>query len=254
MRVPDTHAHLDSEQFDGDRDEIVVRAVRAGVTRILAVGSDLRTSEQAVSFAHRYPEVFAAVGMHPHEAGRFHEDAIGLQTLLDEEKVVAVGEIGLDFYHDWVPHATQAAAFRAQLAWAVERGFPVSIHSRGAETEVLRHISNMRPVAIMHCFGGDLATAMRAVALGCSISFAGNVTYRNASGLRDVARSVPLERLLAETDSPALAPRAYRGRRNEPAHVVEIVEFLARERGEPADYLASAIAVNATALFGWGAE
>lgn len=253
MRLPDTHAHLDAREFDGDLDEVVERARAAGVGPILAVGSDLASSTVAVSIAKRHDAVFAAVGMHPHEAARFDEDAPGLQALLREGKVVAIGEIGLDFFRELSPRAEQMNALRFQLGWAAAHGLPVSIHSRSAEDEVLRALESVQVTAVMHCFGGTSDQARRAVEAGCYVSFAGNVTFPRATALREAACTVPEHRVLVESDAPVLAPQSRRGRVNEPAFVWSTAETLAAARGVETEDLARACAANAARVFGWSA-
>lgn len=251
MRLPDTHAHLDAGQFDRDRDDVVARAETGGVSPILAVGSDLGSSRKAVGLAARYPHVFAAVGLHPHDADRFVEEADDLESLLCERKVVAVGEIGLDFARDGSNRRAQVDAFQAQLWWAQERRLPVSVHSRGAERAVLRCLHSVHVVAVLHCFGGDRDTAGAALDLGCVLSFAGNVTFPRASALRDVARHIPTDRVLVESDAPVLAPQSHRGRRNEPAYVRETAMVLARERGQTDADFARGVNATASRVFGW---
>lgn len=250
--LPDTHAHLDAIELAGDLDVIIQRAREAAVGPILAVGTDLDSSLKAVRIAKTYQEVYAAVGVHPHEADRFEEDKERVRALLDEEKVVAVGEIGLDYYRDSVPRETQRSAFREQLGWAREQGLPVSVHNRAADREILEEIRSTGVSAILHCFSSGSETALAALELGCMISFAGNVTFPNASELRNVASQVPLGRLLVETDSPVLAPQPRRGRRNEPALVVMTAQTLARERGITYEAFTKAIRANSADLFRWG--
>ena len=218
--------------------------------RVLAVGSDAETSEIAVELAHRHEIIWAAVGIHPHEAEKFEDEWERVKALVTEPKVVAIGEIGLDFYRD-VPGAVQEQAFRAQAEWAQERGLPMSVHNRGADREVLEVIRETAARAILHCFSGDETFARDAVDAGCYLSFAGNVTFPKAEELREVAARVPLDRLLVETDSPVLAPQPVRGRRNEPAHVVMIAERVADTRGQEPGVLAAAVSKNAEQLFGW---
>lgn len=249
--VPDTHAHLDSHAFDEDLDLVVDRAAEAGVGPILAVGSDEASSLKAVTLARRYPTVYASVGVHPHEASRFAEERTGVHALLDEEKVVAVGEIGLDYLRAGAPPKIQLDAFREQLSWAGERGLPVSVHNREADDDVLDAIEASGCTAILHCFSGSWEMAMKGLAIGCSISFAGNVTFPKSTVLREVAVRVPLNRLLVESDAPVLAPQPKRGRRNEPAFVAMTAEVIASVRGVEESRLRAAVTANAEQLFGW---
>lgn len=250
--LPDTHAHLDAAELADDLHAALERARQSGVGPILAVGSDLETSVRAVEIAQMYDNVFAAVGVHPHEAGRFAEEKERVHALLDVEKVIAVGEIGLDYHRDRVSPDIQRAAFREQLGWARERGIPASVHNRDADSDVLLAIEESGAAAILHCFSSDWETASSALKLGCAISFAGNVTFPKSAALRDVAARVPLERLLVESDAPVLAPQPRRGRRNEPQYVVMTAETLAEKRRLSFDALAQAIARNAGAILGWG--
>lgn len=249
--LSDTHAHLDAPEFGGDLDAVLARARTAGIDRILAVGSDFATSLTAVEIAHAYDIVYAAVGMHPHEAHHFPMEEARLRALLDEEKVVAVGEIGLDYHRDTIPRGAQLVAFRSQLAWARARDLPVSVHNRDADDDVLVEMARAGVRGVLHCFSGSIALARRAVEAGLHLSFAGNVTYPKADDLREVAAKVPLDRLLLETDSPVLAPQSRRGRRNEPAYIVSTWEAVAATRGVSADVLAHAVSENANSIFSW---
>ncbi|MGC9333277.1 MAG: TatD family hydrolase, partial [Anaerolineae bacterium] len=227
----DTHAHLDHARFDGDRDAVLDRALEAGVAAIVTIGADLPSSRQAVELAARYERVYAAVGMHPHDARKLDGAAlVELRELGQRPKVVAVGEIGLDFYRDLSPRDVQRRAFQAQLAWAARLGKPVVIHDRDAHEPVMEilaawagALSGSRlegRVGVLHTFSGDLLMAERAIELGFYISVSGPVTYHNARQLPDIVRALPLDRLLVETDCPFLAPHPYRGKRNEPAYTV----------------------------------
>jgi TatD DNase family protein len=229
----------------------VERAQQAGVDRILAVGTDLTSSLTAVDLANRYEVVFAAVGIHPHEAARFDQESEEVQKLLDAPKVVSVGEIGLDYYRDRCPRDLQMSAFQAQLAWARLRNMPVCIHARDSEQDVLRELQSAPTIAVLHCFSGNLAVSRDALDLGCFISFAGNVTFPKADSLREVAARVPIDRLLVETDAPFLAPQSQRGRRNEPAFVLATAKAIAELRDCSIDSLCEHISVTANDLFGW---
>lgn len=234
-----------------DLGAVLARAAEAGVGPILAVGSDLATSACAVRIAQANASVFAAVGVHPHEAERFAEEKDRVRALLDQEKVVAVGEIGLD-YQRGPGHDVQRAAFDEQLRWVRERGLPASIHNRGATADILAALApNDR--AILHCFSGSWEDAQHALELGCMISFAGNLTFPRADDLRAVAARIPADRLLVESDAPVLAPQPRRGRRNEPSYVSMTVERLADVRGVPKADLAKTLAQNAERTFRWSA-
>jgi TatD DNase family protein len=236
----DSHAHIDGEEYDADRDEVVERAREAGLRAILNVGTgDPRSGafERAVRVAEAYKNVYAAVGVHPHDARLFDDEAAAhLQRLAGESpRVIAWGEIGLDYHYDHSPRPVQRDVFRRQLRIAREVNLPVIIHSREADDEtvaILREeMAGAGSRGIMHCFGGGAMMAESVLVLGFMISFAGNVTFKKAEDLRDVARRVPLDRLLAETDCPYLTPVPFRGRRNEPARVREVAACLAELRG-----------------------
>ncbi|HLJ68174.1 MAG TPA: TatD family hydrolase, partial [Chloroflexota bacterium] len=199
MLLADTHAHLDAPAFLDDIDAVLARAQESGVERILTVGSDLATSERAVEIAQRFEIVFAAVGIHPHEVGRFDAEAEAVRMLLEETGVVAIGEVGLDYH--WHPETGEAQreAFRTQLAWARERHLPVSVHNRDADDDLLTALGGSDTVVVLHCFSGNLALAESALDSGYYVSFAGNVTFPRAHELREVAARVPGNRLLTET-------------------------------------------------------
>ena len=254
----DSHAHIDGEEFDADRSEVVARARAAGVRAILNVGTGDPHSgslERAVAVADEYEEVYAAVGVHPHDAKLYDETAESRLVGLVERggKVVAWGEIGLDYHYDHSPREVQREVFARQLTLARTFKLPVIIHSREADeeiVEVLREAYEGAPRGgVMHCFGGGPALAEAALDLGFYISFAGNVTFKKAEPLREVARLVPLERLLVETDCPYLAPVPLRGRRNEPAFVVETARFLAELRGVGPAELGRLTSANFSRLF-----
>jgi TatD DNase family protein len=239
--VIDTHAHLDALD---DPKSALERARTAGVQRILAIGTGAASTRATLAIAKDEPGVSVAAGVHPHQAA----DGEPLDALLDE-RIVAVGEIGLDFYRDYAPRDEQRRVFDRQLGLAAEHGKPVIIHSRAADDETESALAGFAGTVVLHCFSspGLLPVALER---GYYVSFAGNVTYPKAPELREAARAVPVDRLLAETDCPYLAPQAVRGKRNEPAYVVHTVASLAETRGEdPAD-LARRIDENATAAFG----
>lgn len=252
LLLPDTHAHLGDEQFASDTQDVLHRAEQAGIGRILCVGSDVASSRRAIELARQNNCVYAAVGMHPHFAQYWALECDELQKLLYEPKVVAVGEVGLDYVRDSVPREQQLVAFEQQVAWAQEMGLPVSVHNRSADADVMRTVDGTTTTAIMHCFGGDLDVTQWALDRGHAISFAGNVTFKNASALQVVARDIPVDALLVESDSPVLAPQLHRGHRNEPAYVQNTARFIAELRGVPLERLSGAIWANADRVFGWG--
>lgn len=256
MQLVDSHAHLDLAQFDGDRQEVLRRAAGAGVVCLVDVGADLASSRRAVALAQVEPRIWAAVGIHPHDAASVTLETLAeLRAWAGEPRVVAIGEIGLDYYRDLSPRSQQRDAFAAQLALAQELGLPVIIHDRDAHEEtlaILREAACQAAPAwggVMHCFSGDLQFAHQVLDLGLYIGIAGPVTYPSAKKLVEVARSVPLERLLIETDCPYLAPQAHRGQRNEPGYVRFVAERLAELRDLPLEEVARVTSDNACALF-----
>ena len=234
----DTHAHLDVLD---DVDDVLARAREAGVTRILTVGM-----AQAVALAERYDDVFAIVGIHPHESADGELDEV--RRLQAHPKTVAVGETGLDWFRDYAPRDVQQRVFAAQLDLARELGKPVVIHTRAADTDTLAVLDGYDGTVVLHCFSSPHLLEP-ALERGWYVSFAGNATFPKAVDLRLAATQVPADRILAETDSPYLAPQPVRGKRNEPAYVVHTVAALAQARGEDADELAAQIDRNASACF-----
>jgi TatD DNase family protein len=238
--VIDSHAHLGADAAD-----VIARAAAAGVTRVVAVATTVAGARDALALAEEHDGVYACLGVHPHEAGD-PGDLAELRALLGHPKAVAVGETGLDYFRDYAPHGAQQQLFEQQLAIARELGKPVVIHTRAAEDDTRARLVAHEGTVILHCFSSP-ALLDAALAHDWYVSFAGNVTYKNAYDLRDCARLVPSERLLVETDSPYLAAQAVRGRRNEPAYVVHTYDFLSELRGEDVRSLAEA---NATRAFG----
>jgi TatD DNase family protein len=243
--VIDTHAHLDACAEPAD--VLVERAHEAGVTRILSVGTHESSWRETTAIAERHDGVFAALGIHPHEAA--DGDVAALREALAHPKAVAVGETGLDYYRDYAPRDLQLRAFDAQLELAAEIGKPVIIHTRAADEDTLAGLAGFAGTVVLHCFS-SLPLLERALERGWYVSFAGNVTYKNAHDLRSAAYAVPAEHLLVETDAPYLAPVPRRGRPNEPANVVHTVAALARARNADATDLAAQIDANATRCFG----
>jgi TatD DNase family protein len=244
--VIDTHAHLDA--CDDPPERLVERAHAAGVERILTVGTTVEGSRGAVALAERHLGVFAIVGIHPHEAG--DADGVGeLRDLLGHERAVAVGETGLDFYRDWAPRDRQHTLFERHLELAAELGKPVVVHTRAADRETLDTLAGFQGDVVLHCFSSP-PMLRDALERGYYISFAGNVTYKNASELRVAASQVPVDRLLTETDSPYLAPQPLRGRPNEPANVAHVLDALAATRHVEPEELAAQIDANAQRVFG----
>jgi TatD DNase family protein len=239
----DTHAHLDAL---ADPSAAIARARAAGVELIVAIGSGLDSTRATLAIAAHEEGVHAAIGIHPHQAGE-GESPEELRQLVDDD-VVAVGEIGLDFFRDYAPRADQRRLFGEQLELAAELELPVVVHTRAAEEETMRMLRRFAGTVVLHCFSSPELLPV-ATERGYYVSFAGNVTYPKAEDLRNAARQVDPERILAETDTPYLAPQPVRGKPNEPAHVVHTVAALAEARGEAAAELGERIAANAARAF-----
>jgi TatD DNase family protein len=247
--VIDTHAHLDA--LDGEAPEALARARAAGVRRVIAVGTNVESARETLAICEREEGVFAALSIHPHEAATADEGKLReLRALLTHEKVVAVGETGLDYFRDYAPRDAQRDLFRELTGYARQVGLPIVVHSRAADEDTTAVLAGIDDVpVVLHCFS-SLGLLAPALEYGWYVSFAGNVTYPNAGELRTAAARVPSDRLLAETDSPYLAPQPVRGRRNEPANVVHTLAALARVRGADRDELERTIDANAAAAFG----
>ena len=251
----DTHAHLGLESFyDKDLDKVLHRADEAGVRYIATVGIDVKESEKAIAIAANHARVFAVVGVHPHEARRVTDDALEkMARLARHEKVVAYGEIGLDFYRNHSPRHTQMAVFREQIRLARRLGLPIVIHDRDAHEETIRILKEEKADevgGIIHCFSGDTRMAWDCIAMGFLISIPGTVTFKKAKQVHDVVREVPLDYLLVETDCPYLTPVPYRGKRNEPAYVRHTAAAVAALKGLPFEEVAAATTRNAMQIFG----
>jgi len=261
INIVDSHAHLNFSQFDADRDAVVERAREAGLVAILNVGTDLASSRTTVALAEQYDFIYAAVGVHPHDAKTVTAAVLDeLRGLARHPKVVAVGEIGLDYYRDLSPRPVQRRAFADQLDLAAELALPVVIHSREAHDDVLAALRGWEALppeggieggtGVLHSYSAGPEQLEEVLKLGFSIGISGPVTFPKAHRLRAVAAAVPLERLLVETDCPYLTPKPYRGRRNEPAYVRYVVEAVARARGVSVEAVAQATVDNARRLFG----
>jgi TatD DNase family protein len=243
--VIDTHAHLGD-----DAAEVLARARAAGVERVIAIATTVEDAHATLAIADANEGVYACLGIHPHEAASADASSVdALRMLLGHPKAVAVGETGFDYFRDYAPRESQRLLFEQQLALALETGKPVVIHTRAADDDTVRLLLRHAGQVVLHCFSAPALLAP-AREQGWYVSFAGNVTYKNAYELRAAARAVPADRLLAETDSPYLAPQAVRGRRNEPAFVVHTLAALADARGVEAQELAARIDANAAAVFG----
>lgn len=251
----ESHCHLDDNRFDGDREAVVSGFRAQGISTVLNVGYDLGSSARSIALAKRFPEIFAAVGIHPHDAAGVTEEDWGrLRELAGSAKVVALGEMGLDYYRDLSPRTVQKEVFCRQLCLANELSLPVIVHNRDAHGDVMAILKANTPLkgGVLHCFSGSWESAELALGLGLYISFAGPLTYKNAVNLQAVALKVPLDRLLVETDSPYLTPEPFRGRRNEPANVRLVLEKLAELRGLHPVELGRITSQNGARLFGIG--
>lgn len=249
----DTHCHLEMSAFDNDRDQVIARAKQA-LDAAITIGSNFDGCKGAVDLAGKYDFIYAAVGLHPHDAKDFTEEIFTqIKEWVKDDKVVAIGEIGLDYHYDHSPREVQREVFTRQLSFAVQADLPVVIHSREAKEDTLSIlVESGVNKGILHCFSGDRDMADRAMAMGLHISIAGPVTFKKATMLQEIARIIPDERLLVETDAPYLTPEPFRGKRNEPAYVLHTARFLAGLRGVTAEDIDRITTVNAKRLFGIG--
>ena len=248
MTFVDSHCHLDSKQFDSDREEVIQRAIASGVEKMVAIGTgdgppDL---EAGLRLADRYPAFYATVGVHPHDAAKASEETFTqLGELLKHPKVIAIGEIGLDYRYDFSPRDVQKNVFIEQMRIARDAGKPIVIHTREAWDDTIALLrSHWKGTGIMHCFSGGPEEARQALDLGFYVSFGGIVTFPKATQIQEAARITPHDRILIETDAPYLAPVPKRGKRNEPAYVVETARKLAELRGEPLEDIAATTSAN----------
>lgn len=255
----DTHAHLHAEQFDVDRDAVIQRMHEAGIAGVVTIGTDVPASRAAIDLASRHPDIWATVGVDPHEAATFSDTMLDeLRELANSPQVVAIGEIGLDYYWDKAPRRIQAAVFEQQLELACELRLPVVIHNREAHADTLAMLRDWaddhpwrgeRPLGVLHCFSGDVDMALEAVDLGFMISMAGPVTFKNAKKPVAVTEAVPLEWIVIETDAPYLAPQPYRGKRNEPAYLRLTAQRISEIKSTPFKAVAKTTSANARNLF-----
>ncbi len=248
----DSHAHLEMDDFDRDREEVLRRALQAGLTHIITIGTDLGRSLKALELAEKHDFIFAAVGCHPHNAKDLDSRLMEtLFSLASKRKIVAWGEIGLDFFRHHSPPQKQVEAFQQQLDMAARLALPVIVHSRAADRQVFDIISK-RPEAhggVIHCFSGTYDLAMSFVDLGYLISIPGTVTYKNATMIQEVAQKIPLESLIIETDAPFLAPVPFRGKRNEPAYVIHTANRIAELRQMRLEEVAYITSENTKRIF-----
>ena len=248
MTLVDSHCHLDDEKFDADREQVMERALAAGVETMMAIGTGGEL-DVAIRQAERYPFIYATIGVHPHDASKATEETYAqLRDLSQHPKVLAIGEIGLDYHYDFSPRDVQRAVFERQIEIATLAGKPIVIHTREAWEDTIAQVTSLPHGGIMHCFTGDEAQARQALALGFHLSFGGVLTFPKAESVREAARITPDDRLLIETDCPYLAPVPYRGKRNEPAFVVETARRLAAVRGTTIDAIADVTSRNFRSL------
>ncbi len=249
----DTHAHLDGSKFKNDQEEVIRRAKEAGIDYIFNIGAGESSSKASVALAKKYPQIYAAVGVHPHDAQEVTGDTLRLlRELAKEEKVRAIGEIGLDYHYDFSPRDVQQRVFRAQLRLAHELNLPVVIHSREADEDTMRILKEEevdKLGGIMHCFAGDLAMAKECIDLNLKLAFGGVITFKNSETAREVVKVIPLEELLIETDAPYLTPVPHRGKRNEPAYVLQVAKKIAKIKGIELEEVARVTTRTAKELF-----
>lgn len=253
-QIIDTHAHLDDEKFHEDREDVVTRAKEARLEYIINVGCDLSSSQKALALAEEFPMVYAGIGVHPHDAQGAHEGVFReLKELSKHNKVVAIGEIGLDYHYDFSPRELQREVFLSQLALGKELDLPVIIHDREAHGDIMEALKSKcyRGIrGVLHCFSGSYEMAKECMNLGYYISFAGPITFTNSRRLQEVVSKVPLDFILVETDSPYLTPEPYRGKRNEPMNVRLVIEKIAEIKGLSYQSVAEKTLANAKTLFG----
>ena len=252
----DSHAHIQGKEYAGEIDAVIARAREAGVEKIIAVGGagDMSSNSEAIALADSFPDVYATVGMHPHDAKDVSADELKkLKELAADPKVVAVGETGLDYYYNHSPHEVQRRVFAEFIHMARETERPIVVHERDAAQdafELLRNEGAGQIRGVIHCFTGNYEAARNYLDLGFYVSFTGIITFKNAEPLREVVRKVPLERMLVETDSPYLTPVPHRGRRNEPAYVRYVAETIASIKGLSLEEVARVTTQNVRGLFG----
>ncbi|MDD5038514.1 MAG: TatD family hydrolase [Dehalococcoidales bacterium] len=257
--IIDTHAHLDMAAFDRDRTEVIARALDAGVSTLITVGTDLESSRKAIELSEKYPKILAAVGFHPHDVTKVSKtDIANLGEIARHPRVVAIGEVGLDFYRDYSPHGTQLQALKWQLDLAEKVALPVIIHCRQAEKDMLDILGDWvsrcksprkNGRGVIHCFSGDSDSARQYLDMGFYLSVGAYIGYPGSKKAHDVIRSIPGDRLLVETDCPFLPPQSHRGQRNEPSYLSLTAELLAKIKGESYEEIALETTRNACRLF-----
>jgi TatD DNase family protein len=252
--IADSHAHVSMEDFNADRNEVLTRARDAGVGLIVEVGYDLESSLRVLEFVRTHEGVVGAVGVHPHDASGWSQEVSDrIEKIAQDDAIVALGEMGLDYYRNLSSREEQLKAFSEQVGLARKLGLPIIIHERNAFEDTFKTLMNTKayelPAVVMHCFSGDWHQARRCLDKGYYISISGTVTFRNSKDLEQVARLVPADRLLLETDSPYLAPSPYRGKRNEPSYVKRVLQHVARLRSTSAEALAGTTWENTRRVF-----
>lgn len=267
--IIDSHAHLDMKDFDKDREEVIEEASKAGIEKIITVGVDIESSQKAVELSQKYGSVFAAVGIQPEETNRYIDDDLKLKTdtrnrlenLCQRKKIVAIGECGLDYRlikgsstsEEEIKKEKQKEILRMNLGLAILMNLPVIVHNREADEDTIREIRRYKETkrlrGVIHCFTGSLEFAKKIIDLGFLLSFTGIITYPNAQELQKVVKEIPLDKIMVETDAPFLAPQSYRGRRNEPAYVMEVIKQLAEIKKIKFEELCLATSENAQRLF-----
>jgi TatD DNase family protein len=247
----DTHCHLDFGAFDLDRDQVIRRALEAGINYFINIGATLESCAAGCALAHKYPEVYASVGVHPHDADTFDCQAeVRLRQLASENKVVAIGETGLDYYRNLSTQENQKQAFVKQIELAKDLKLPLVIHSRQAEKNVMQILKSALPLqAVVHCFSGDESFLKECLDCGFFISYTCNITYKKAQDLREMVRLTPLDKLMLETDAPYLSPEGFRGQRNEPLQIKLLAKEVGRIKGVSFDQIAEQTTKNAKDFF-----
>jgi len=247
----DTHCHLDFPEFDHDRDEVIRRAKDNDISYIINIGSNLKGSKRSIELAAKYNLIYATVGIHPHEADNVDDKTLGeLEGLVSSDKVVAIGEIGLDYYRNFSRYSNQKKLFLTLIKLAKRFGLPIVVHSRQAQEQILEILKEAMPIkAVVHCFSGDEVFLKECLDLGFYISFTCNITYKKSDRLKSLVSLTPVERLFLETDAPFLPPESFRGKRNEPAYVRYLAQEIASIKGMSVEEVAEITTANAREFF-----
>ncbi len=253
MKLIDSHAHLDLPEFDKDREEVIKRARKSGVEKIITIGIGIKENRKALEIARKHDFIYCSLGIHPHNAKHLDLQSLDfIEKNSTHDKVVAIGEMGLDFFRDLSPRDTQRRCFRTQLDIAISLKLPVIIHDRDAHdeiTEIMREEKAWQAGGVVHCFSGDYDMAVKCVDMGFFISIPGTITYKKAETLKDVVKKIPIEHILIETDCPFLSPVPFRGKRNEPAYIKYAAEKIAEIKKISAEQVAAATSENTVKLF-----